>query len=175
VTPFREALCFANSHHFQLGRFPKAGSLLRTRDLVDSAVSCAGSVDFRARQNSKRPSRHTARWRLADRLLLRSPAHIADEWGNAVEIATGIGLLLKSWHNAFYRFGPYDPTRLAACVEENMTMLDTLHERALDSFSPDDEPHVRRLFSAFTVRQIGRAREHCRDWPPDSCPFGTTQ
>jgi hypothetical protein len=65
-------------------------------------------------------------------------------------MAAGIGLLLKSWHNAFYRFGPYDTTRLAVCIEENMAMLFTLHERAIDSFAPDDEPRVRSLFGAFT-------------------------
>ena len=81
--------------------------------------------------------------------------HIADGWGNAVEMATGIGLLLKSWHNAFYRFGPYDATRLATCIEENMAMLGTLYERAIDSFALDDEPHVRSLFSAFTAALRG--------------------
>jgi hypothetical protein len=81
--------------------------------------------------------------------------HIADGWGNAVEMAAGIGLLLKSWHKAFYRFGPYDATRLAACIEENMAMLGTLRERAIDSFAPDDEPIVRSLFSVFTAALRG--------------------
>lgn len=70
-------------------------------------------------------------------------------------MATGIGLLLKSWHNAFYRFGPYDATRLAACIEENMALLGTLHKRAIDSFVPDDESDVRTLFTAFTAALKG--------------------
>ena len=70
-------------------------------------------------------------------------------------MATGIGLLLKNWPNAFYRFGPYDATRLVACLEEILSMLGTLRERVIDSFGPDDEPHVCRLFSAFTAALRG--------------------
>jgi hypothetical protein len=81
--------------------------------------------------------------------------HITDLWGDAGEMATGIGLLLKSWHNAFYRFGPYEPAHLAACLEENMPILGTLRERVIYSFTSDDESQVRRLFSAFTAALKG--------------------
>jgi len=70
-------------------------------------------------------------------------------------MATGIGLLLKSWHNAFYRFGPYDPARLTACLEENMLILDALRERMIHSFASDDESQVRRLFSTLTAALKG--------------------
>lgn len=70
-------------------------------------------------------------------------------------MATGIGLLLKSWHNAFYRFGPYDPARLTACLEENMLILDALRERLIHSFASDDESQVRRLFSTLTAALEG--------------------
>jgi len=39
---------------------------------------------------------------------------ISGGWGEASVIAEGIGILLRSWHNAFYRFGPFDPARLIA-------------------------------------------------------------
>ena len=70
-------------------------------------------------------------------------------------MATGIGLLLKSWHNAFYRFGPYDPARLTACIEANMPILDALRERMIHSFASDDESQVRRLFSTLTAALKG--------------------
>jgi hypothetical protein len=81
--------------------------------------------------------------------------HITEHWGNAVEMATGIGLLLRSWHNAFYRFGPYDPARLTACLDENMLILGTLRERVINSFAADDESQVRRLFSTVTAALKG--------------------
>jgi hypothetical protein len=81
--------------------------------------------------------------------------HVTDRWGDAGEMANGIGLLLKSWHNAFYRFGPYEPARLAACLEENMLMLGMLRERLIYSFISDDESQVRRLFGALTAALKG--------------------
>ena len=80
---------------------------------------------------------------------------IEERWGDAAGMASGIGLLLKSWHNVFYRFGPYDPARLVVCLEENMPILGTLREREIFSFTADDEPQVRGLFSAFTAALKG--------------------
>jgi len=88
-------------------------------------------------------------------MYFRALQHIMDRWGDAGEMATGIGLLLKSWHNAFYRFGPHDPARLAACLEENMPILGTLRERVIYSFAPDDESNVRWLFGVFTAALKG--------------------
>lgn len=65
-------------------------------------------------------------------------------------MADGIGLLLKSWHNAFYRLGPYDPLRLIDCLKANMPILAGLHRRTIDSFGSKDESEVRQLFRVFT-------------------------
>ena len=77
-------------------------------------------------------------------------ARISTGWGNADEMSAGIGLLLRSWHNAFYRFGSYDPACLTACIDENIEILSDLRERTIGSFSTDDEPLVRYLFNVFT-------------------------
>ncbi len=65
-------------------------------------------------------------------------------------MSAGIRLLLKSWHNAFYRFGLYDPACLATCIDQNIATLSALRERKIDSLGSADEPSVRHLFSAFT-------------------------
>ncbi len=65
-------------------------------------------------------------------------------------MSAGIGLLLRSWHNFFYHFGPYDPACLTACIDENIGILSGLRERTIGSFSTDDEPLVQNLFNSFT-------------------------
>ena len=83
-------------------------------------------------------------------VYFRALERIKAGWGDATAMADGTGLLLKSWHNVFYRFGPFDPARLTACIETNMELLSSLHERTIDSLSPNDESIVRRLFYDFT-------------------------
>lgn len=75
---------------------------------------------------------------------------ISEGWGDSDVVADGIGLLLKSWHNVFYRFGLYDPNRLSACIEANTELLAPFRNRTIDTLSSDDEPSVRTLFDAFT-------------------------
>jgi len=83
-------------------------------------------------------------------VYFRAVDQINKGWGNAPAMADGIGLLLKSWHNVFYRFGLYDPARLADCIVTHLETLASLRKRTIDSFSLADEPLVRRLFNAFT-------------------------
>jgi len=80
---------------------------------------------------------------------------ISKGWGEGSAMADGIGLLLESWHNVFYRFGPYDPESLRACIEENMEVLTGLRQRTIQSFGAEDEPVVRRLFVDFTIALKG--------------------
>jgi hypothetical protein len=130
-----------------LGRaLQKLGKL---RVVVSSVIRSPSEAEFKAAIAAYR-ARETR-----GPVYFHALRHLAEGWGNTIEMATGIGLLLKSWHNNFYRFGPYDPTRLAACLEKNMTILGIMHERAIDSFAPEDEPHVRRLFSGFTAALRG--------------------
>jgi len=49
-------------------------------------------------------------------------------------MADGTGLLLKSWRNVYYRFGPFAPARLTACIEANMEVLSSLREQTIDSY-----------------------------------------
>jgi|SRR5215467_10181698 len=71
-------------------------------------------------------------------------------WGDPTAMAEGIGLLLKSWHNAFYRFGRYDPTALAACIRDHLDSIATLRRRTIDSLDSTDESVIRDLFNSFT-------------------------
>jgi hypothetical protein len=116
---------------------------------VSTAIRVPSETEFKAAITAYR-TRETR-----GPIYFQALQHITERWGNGGEMATGIGLLLKSWHNAFYRFGPYDPARLKACLEENMLILDTLRERGIHSFASDDESQVRRLFSTLTAALKG--------------------
>ncbi len=116
---------------------------------MSSAIRVPSETEFRAAITAYR-TRETR-----GPIYFQALQHITEQWGNAGEMATGIGLLLKSWHNAFYRFGPYDPARLAVCLDENMPILGALRERVIHSFASDDESQVRRLFSTLTAALKG--------------------
>jgi hypothetical protein len=112
---------------------------------IPSATECKAAIPAHRQHESRGP------------VYFRALERINAGWGDATAMADGTGLLLKSWHNVFYRFGPFDPARLTGCIEANMEVLSSLCERTIDSLSPEDEPIVRRLFNDFT------------DAPPSEC------
>ncbi|MDH6165545.1 hypothetical protein M2282_000673 [Variovorax boronicumulans] len=72
-------------------------------------------------------------------------------WGNAREMADGMGVLLLTWNQAFYRYGQFDFVKLERCIEKNMTHLESLRTRNILEFGKVDEPLVRRLFKGFSA------------------------
>ena len=46
-------------------------------------------------------------------------SHISDHWGDSANMASGIKVLLDSWHLAFYRFGNFDSSLLTDCVQRH--------------------------------------------------------
>jgi hypothetical protein len=41
---------------------------------------------------------------------------LAHNWGDHIAMTEAVGILLKCWHVAFYRFGMFKPTRLQSCI-----------------------------------------------------------
>ncbi len=75
--------------------------------------------------------------------------HIHQNWGNPEEMAQGIGLLLQSWHQGFYRFGNFDRNVLIECVENNLEIINKFRDRDIGSLSNNDEPEIKELFNQF--------------------------
>lgn len=70
-------------------------------------------------------------------------------WGKPREMANGVGVLLLTWVQAFYRYGSFDFDQLEEALRKNMTALSKLRRRNIDSLTATDEPAIARLFTVF--------------------------
>jgi len=70
-------------------------------------------------------------------------------WGQPRDMADGMGVLLLTWNQAFYRYGSFDFALLEEALRANMAAIEELRPRNIQSFVEADEPTVRQLFLAF--------------------------
>lgn len=75
---------------------------------------------------------------------------VEHHWGNAREMADGLGVLLLTWNQAFYRYGQFDFSLLERCIEKNLAPLESLRARSIMDFGDRDVMIVRRLFEEFS-------------------------
>jgi hypothetical protein len=76
-------------------------------------------------------------------------SHIRENWEYFSEMASGIKLLLDSWHRNFYRFGTFDLNLLSECIAQNFQSVVHFNNRTLFSLSNQDEDEIQRLFNHF--------------------------
>jgi hypothetical protein len=69
-------------------------------------------------------------------------------WGSHSEMADALAVLLLTWNNAFYRYGPFSAIRLEASLKEHWNLIEQFHSRDITDLTVEDEPRVRRLFQA---------------------------
>lgn len=70
-------------------------------------------------------------------------------WDNPREMADGMGVLLLTWNQAFYRFGPFDFDLLEEALRTHMAVIEGLRSRHIQSLAAADEPTIRQLFLDF--------------------------
>jgi len=70
-------------------------------------------------------------------------------WGKATDMADGLGVLLLTWNQAFYRFGNFDFYKLEECIDKNLQELKAFREREIDSLSESDMKEIQNLFDEF--------------------------
>ncbi len=70
-------------------------------------------------------------------------------WGKHSDMADGLGALLLTWNNAFYRYGVFDFDKLEKCIAINLQKLESFRRRDIFSLSDSDENDIRYLFSEF--------------------------
>ena len=76
-------------------------------------------------------------------------------WGQPSRMADSLGVLLLTWHQAFYRYGIFDFGRLERAIEKTLPVLDTFRRRDISTYIPADDRLVRSLFRTFvTALQI---------------------
>jgi len=72
-------------------------------------------------------------------------------WGQPRDMADGMGVLLMTWNQAFYRYGSFDFGLLEEALRANMPVIEGLRNRSIESLSDADEPVVEKLFLEFLI------------------------
>jgi len=70
-------------------------------------------------------------------------------WGDPSNMADGLGVLLLTWNQAFYRYGSFDFDELERCIRENLEILKSFRERNITTLSENDEQDIERIFNEF--------------------------
>jgi hypothetical protein len=70
-------------------------------------------------------------------------------WGEPRDMADGMGVLLLTWNQAFYRYGSFDFGLLEDAMRTNMPVIERFRSRDIRSLTRGDEPTVKELFLAF--------------------------
>ena len=74
---------------------------------------------------------------------------ISSSWGNPSEVVDGLGVLLMTWNQAFYRYGVFDFDELENCIVKNQDLINSFRGRTIDSLKYDDDVKVKELFNSF--------------------------
>jgi len=77
-------------------------------------------------------------------------------WGQARELADGIGVLLLTWNQAHYRYGPPDFERFERLLIAEAATLQSLRDRHISTFLTADIQTTEALFSSRLRRSRSR-------------------
>jgi len=87
-------------------------------------------------------------------------------WGKPSDMANGLGVLLLTWNQAFYRYGLFNFDKLEMCIDINLKKLKNLRERSIISLLESDEKDITNLFQEFLkALQIDSGRMKGRKSP----------
>jgi len=70
-------------------------------------------------------------------------------WGQPGDMADALGVLLSTWNNAFYRYGPFSYDELQQCIEGNLGILQTYRTKDIIDYTQEDDKSIKELFIAF--------------------------
>jgi len=70
-------------------------------------------------------------------------------WGKPSDMADGLGVLLLTWNQAFYRYGIFDFDKLERCIAGNFQKIENFRNRDISTLSSSDEDDIRHLFNQF--------------------------
>ena len=74
---------------------------------------------------------------------------ISHFWGNPALMADGLGVLLLTWNQAFYRYGSFDFDKLEQAIDSSLRAVENLRKRELTSLEAQDEARIKSLFGKF--------------------------
>jgi hypothetical protein len=70
-------------------------------------------------------------------------------WGRPSDMADGLGVLLLTWNQAFYRYGSFDFDKLENTIANNLGKLEEFRKRSITTLSKADEPKIKEIFNEF--------------------------
>jgi hypothetical protein len=70
-------------------------------------------------------------------------------WGKPADMANGMGVLLRTWNQAFYRYGSFDFDKLEEAIQSNFSTIDSFHNRDIVTLQKTDDPLIKSLFDEF--------------------------
>jgi hypothetical protein len=84
---------------------------------------------------------------------------VAHFWGQPAQMADGLGVLLLTWNQAFYRYGGFDFDVLEACIAATIDQLTGFRSRDISTYDYSDNALIAQLFdqfnSALSIRKDG--------------------
>jgi len=70
-------------------------------------------------------------------------------WGKPSKMTDGLGVLLLTWNQAFYRYGVFDFDKLEKCITDNLSKIESFKKRDIFKLSSSDEEDIKDLFAKF--------------------------
>lgn len=70
-------------------------------------------------------------------------------WGEPSNMADGLGVLLLTWNQAFYRYGIFDFDKIEKCIADNFQKIESFRSKDIAGLSSSDEDNVKDLFTKF--------------------------
>lgn len=74
---------------------------------------------------------------------------VSQFWGRPADMADGLGVLLFTWNQAFYRYGSFDFDLLEHVIQANLATIQDYHNRDIVTLGTPDEPMIKNLFGQF--------------------------
>lgn len=91
---------------------------------------------------------------------------VSSFWGRPRDMADGLGVLLLTWNQAFYRYGIFDFDKLEQCISTNLGTIEAFRGRGISDLSSSDHDTVKELFAQFLeALQISSGKNEGRRSP----------
>ncbi len=72
-------------------------------------------------------------------------------WGKFTDMADGLGVILLTWNQAFYRYGSLDIDELELFLKDNFNDIECYRKRDIFSFNTKDYDKIKYLFNKLLV------------------------
>lgn len=68
-------------------------------------------------------------------------------WGKSSDMADGLGVLLLTWNQVFYRYGSFDFDKLETCINNNLDKINSFRNKNIIDLKESDEAILINLFN----------------------------